>query len=164
MKTQPSVLIDRRAVTFGLLLAASPAVGAPSPCPATRVLFVCPAGTVKSAIAREFLRKRAAERNVAVEVQSRAIHTEDHVSPALAVQLRADGIDPRSDIARDLQPDDVAKADLIVAFDDATNAPALVKAEAWDIPSWNDQYAKAKAALTPKIDALIDRIESERCR
>ena len=164
MQTQPSFLIGRRAVTFGLLLATSPAVAAPLPCPATRILFVCPAGTVKSAIAREFLRKRALERNIVVAVQSRAIHVEDHVSPALAAQLRADGIDPRSDIARDVYPDDVAKADMIIAFDDATKASGLERTEAWDIPSWNDQYAKAKAALAPKIDALLDRIESGRCR
>lgn len=164
MQAQPSALTDRRAVTFGMLLAASPAFAAPVPCPATRVLFVCPAGTVKSAIAREFLRKRAAERSIAVEVQSRAIHTEDHVSPALAAQLRADGIGPRSDIARDVHSDDVAKADLIVAFDDATKARGLERAEAWDIPSWNDQYANAKGALAPKIDALLDRIHARPCR
>jgi protein-tyrosine-phosphatase len=163
METESSLLIGRRAVTIGLLLTAYRATAASPPCAPLQVLFVCPAGTVKSAIAREVLKKRASERNIFVQVQSRGIHTEDHVSSALAERLRAEAINTRSEIARDMQPGDVARADIIIAFDDAAKAPGLERSEAWDIPSWNEDYAVAKAALAPKVDALLDRIRSTPC-
>lgn len=157
-------MIDRRAAIVGLFLATDRATAALPPCPPPRVLFVCPAGTVKSAIARELLKRRAAERGIAVVVQSRGIHTEDHVSPALTERLRNDAINIRSEIQRDVQPDDVSRADMIIAFDAAAEAPGLERATAWAIPSWNDHYVEAKAAVLPKIDALLDQIRTATCR
>lgn len=164
MKTESRILIGRRAVSIGLFLAANRAFAASLPCAPPQILFVCPAGTVKSAIAREFLRKRAAERNMVIRVESRGIHTEDHASAALAEKLKAEGINTRSEIARDMQPGDLARADVVIAFDYAAKAPGMERSEAWDIPSWNENYAGAKAALLPKVDALLDRIRSTPCR
>ena len=49
--------VTRRTTFLALLLLARPAAAAQTkPCPPPRVLFVCPAGSVKSAIARESLR------------------------------------------------------------------------------------------------------------
>lgn len=156
-------LATRRSVAFGLLVLAGPAAAGPKPCPPPRVLFVCPAGTVKSAIAREELKRRAAARGLAVEVQSRGVDPEDHVSPALAAQLRADGLDPAAETLRGLTPADIARADVVIAFDEAAQAPGLGRARAWDIPSWNSQYAQAKAALAPKVEDLLDELARRQC-
>lgn len=164
MRTESGIPIGRRAVSIGLLLTANRAFAASLPCAPPQILFVCPAGTVKSAIAREFLKNRAAERAIVIQVQSRGIHIEDHVSAALAEKLEAEGINTRSEIARDLQPGDLARADVVIAFDDAAKAPGMERSEAWDIPSWNENYADAKAALVPKVDALLDRVKSAPCR
>ena len=87
--------VTRRTTVLGLLLLpAGGAAAKPGPCPPPRVLFVCPAGSVKSAIARETLKHAASRRGLAVDVQSRGVTPEDHVSPGLAARLRADGIDP----------------------------------------------------------------------
>lgn len=87
------------------------------------MLFVCPAGTVKSAIAHEALKRRAAERGVAVRVLSRGVHPEDHVSPALEAHLRADGLDVRTGPVRTLAAGDLAGEDIVIAFDEAAQAP-----------------------------------------
>ncbi len=124
-------------------------------CPPVRVLFVCPAGSVKSAIARETLRKRAAAEGVSVIVASRGVHPEDHLSATLAAKLKRDGIDPASEPLRGLMPSDIAQADLIIAFDEAADEPALRSARAWKTPSWNDHYDSAKADLEHRLTGLL---------
>ena len=57
---------NRRAVlAFGAVLALAPSIALTAPKPPV-VLFVCPAGTAKSAIARELFRKRARDRKSVV--------------------------------------------------------------------------------------------------
>jgi protein-tyrosine-phosphatase len=124
------------------------------------VLFVCPAGSVKSAIAREVLKRRAAREGVPVVVSSRGLHPEDHVSPALAASLRKDGIDPASEPLRALAPADIAQADILIAFDEASDTPLLQKAQAWKTPSWNADYAAAKADLDDRLTALMADIRA----
>jgi len=60
-------------------------------CAQAQVLFVCPAGTVKSAITRETLKARARAAGLQVQVRSRGVHPQDHVSRGLAANLRTDG-------------------------------------------------------------------------
>lgn len=154
--------VPRRHVLAAALLA----VGGPAlarPCPPARVLFVCPAGTVKSPIAREALKHRAAARRMTVAVQSRGVHPEDHLTPQLAARLAADGIDPRAEPVQALTAADVAQADVVIAFDEAAKAPNLAGARVWDVPSWKG-YDEAKAALDPKIEALLDELARRPCR
>ena len=146
--------VGRRGFGAGLVLLIVPSL-TKAACKPRQVLFVCPAGSVKSAIARETLIARAAERQIAVKVQSRGIHPEDHVSAELAAHLAEDGLNPGREPLRALLPSDVDAADIVVAFDDAATEPGLERARRWDIPSWNADYAKAKAALTPQIEALL---------
>ncbi len=156
--------LNRRGVALGLLLLAGGRAAHATPCPPPTVLFVCPAGTVKSAIARETLKRRAAERGAPVRVTSRGVHPEDHVSPGLRASLLEDGIDPAAEPLRGLEPQDVSHADIVIAFDEAAQAPALQGARVWDIPSWNTRYPEAKAALASKIDALLDELAARPCR
>lgn len=162
--TRSPAYATRRTTVLALLLLARPAAAAQvKPCPPPRVLFVCPAGSVKSAIARESLRHSASRRGLAVVVQSRGVTPEDHVSPGLAARLRADGIDPAAEPLRRLEPGDAAHADIVIAFDEAARAPGLAQARAWDIPSWNSQYDGARAALAPKMEALLDELAAGGC-
>lgn len=154
-------VLTRRSVALGLLCAPGMVRAQTAPCgPPPTVLFVCPAGTVKSAIAREALKTRASAAGLAVQVRSRGLHPEDHVSPGLAANLRADGIDPAAEPARPLADADVAAADIVIAFDEATQAPALKAARSWDIPSWNADYAGAKAAMATRMDALVAELKA----
>lgn len=147
-----SSTFSRRAML--LALAAAPASALAAPCPPPRVLFVCPAGTVKSPIARNLLRAKARSLGLTLEVRSRGVVVEDHVSEALAGRLRADRIDPASEPAIALAADDVSKADIVIAFDAAADDPRLGRAQAWRTPSWNGDYDAAKADMLSRIDAL----------
>ena len=155
-------MIHRRDLLLALL-AVSPTPVWAAPCPPPKVLFVCPAGTVKSAIARETLKRRAAERGVAVRAVSRGVHPEDHVSPGLAANLKVDGIDPRVEPVHAFTPADLTGVTVVVAFDEAALAPGLAQARPWDIPSWNSDYDHAKAVLAVKIEALLDEFAARRC-
>jgi len=158
------VLVRRRLLlAAGGLVLAAPAWAQKAPCARPRVLFVCPAGTVKSAIARETLKRRAADRGVAVSVASRGLHPEDHVSPALASRLKADGIDPGAEPVRALAPADLAVPDILVAFDEAAQAPGLEHARVWDIPSWNSDYDHARSALAVQVETLLDELNKRPC-
>jgi protein-tyrosine-phosphatase len=142
---------------------------AEKPCAVTRVLFVCPLGVVKSAIAREELRRITKARGLSVQVQSRGVeppkdHPENDISPALATHLREENIDPFADPLRRLSPGDVRQADITIAFDEAAAAPGLEQARAWKSPSWNNQYLDAKAALSQNMQALADELAARPCR
>lgn len=158
-----TTILTRRGVALAMLAFAGPAFSAPGPCPTPRVLFVCPAGTVKSAIAREALKARAGARGVAVIVRSRGVHLEDHVSPGLAANLKADGIDPTAEPALALAPSDIAWADFVIGFDEAALAPGMGQARAWDIPSWNSDYASARQAQASRIEMLLTELAARPC-
>ena len=157
--------IDRRGLLAGLavLPLAHPASAA-APCPVADLLFVCPSGTVKSAIARGVLKRRARERGIAVRAWSRGLPIEDHVSPALAAKLQADGVDPRAAPPRPLAAADLDRAGTVIAFDEAAKAPGLERARVWDIPGFLSDYEGAKAGLAPRIEALLDELQSRACR
>ena len=155
----PSAAVDRRAVVLGLAVALASRSAIAAGCP-LRVLFVCPAGSVKSAIAREALKRRAAEAGLAVAVSSRGVHPEDHVTPTLAANLRTDGLDPAAEPLRALAPSDVAQADLVIAFDAASDEPMLRSARTWKTPSWNDHYAEAKADLDDRLIGLLAELKA----
>lgn len=162
-RSEPTRFPSRRSLAAGLLWFAAPAV-AKAACRAPSVLFVCPVGTVKSPIAREHLRRAAVARGLAVEVRSRGVEPADHVSPALAAHLKEDGVDTVSEPVRKLAPADIARADIVIAFDEAVQAPGMAQARVWDVPSWNSNYAEAKAALAPKIEALVEELAGRPCQ
>ena len=127
-----------------------------------KILFVCQAGTAKSAIAREIFKRRARERGIPVDVFSRGIVVEDHVSQELRKKLRDDGINTNAEPATRLRPADWAKADILVNFNPL---PASVKhndVRDWtDVPSINDDYANARSLMTKRIDALLSEIAAK---
>ena len=125
----------------------------------TRVLFICQFGSVKSPVAREWLRRRAAERQISVVVEARGLTPEEHASPALVAALKADGIDPKTDPLRQFTARDAAAADIVILFDKAPAVSALSKTRDWsDLGSMNTGYPAARADLLIRLDRLLDEI------
>lgn len=158
---------DRHVTTRRMVLAAGVLFlprRARADCPSTRILFVCPAGTVKSAIAREVLKARAKALALPVEVRSRGLKVEDHVSPDLEARLERDGVDVKAQPAQAFTPTDAAWADVLIAFDAAATSPGLSRARAWSTPSWNADYDRAKADLDERLGALLTELSSRPCR
>ncbi|MFL5297097.1 MAG: hypothetical protein ACJ798_12020 [Phenylobacterium sp.] len=154
-------ILDRRHVLGALgAFAAAPAIAA---CPPARVLFVCQFGTVKSPFARELLRRRARERGLAVSVSARGLTPADHATTAFLASARADGVDPRAEQVRRLEPRDLAQADVVVSFEPPQPA-GLPGARDWsDTPSFGD-YPAARRNVLARIEALLDEIARRPCR
>lgn len=147
------------------ILTASLAVMAASACTRTRstkvpkILFVCQSGTVKSAVAREIMRRRAAQRGISVEVISRGLILEDHVSHGLREKLAADGINPGADPAQKLSEADWRSADVVVIFNPLPAEARPADLRDWtDLPSMNDEYPAARAILDQRIERLLDEL------
>lgn len=162
-RTSPPAHLGRRAVVIAMGLALAPGL-AKAACPPVRVLFVCPAGSVKSAIAREALRGRAADEGVSLSVSSRGVRPEDHVSLGLAAKLKADGLNPTSEPLRALAEPDIGQADIVIAFDEASDEPMLRSARAWKTPSWNGDYAAAKTDLDGRLALLLVELKARAAR
>ncbi len=150
---------NRRAVmAFGAMLATAPAIALAAPKPLV-VLFICQAGTAKSAIARELFRKRAKERGIAATAFSRGLRIEDHISVPLRQRLDAEAIDTRRDGFFNLKPRDVRAADIVVTFALLPAAYRSDKLRDWSaVPSVNDAWPAARADLDRRIDALLDKL------
>ena len=124
-----------------------------------RVLFVCQYGTVKSALARELFRKRAAERRIPAIAFSRGITPAEHLSAAARTSMAADGIDTTRDPLRKLAPADLRKADIVVIFNPLPVKLATRPTRDWvATPSVNDDYRNARLEFDRRIDALLDEI------
>ncbi|HVM21704.1 MAG TPA: hypothetical protein VM308_00185 [Sphingomicrobium sp.] len=143
-----------------LILASAALLAAPTSANAQRrprILFVCQFGSVKSPIARELLKRAAQRRGVRLEVSARGITPEDHISAELKARLASEGINPAAEPLRQLRPEDVAAADLVVGF--AKLPPKLLPrhfADWTDLPSMNNDYIGARALLDVRIEQLLD--------
>jgi len=154
----------RRNILTGLAALALPRPAlAEKACWTPRILFVCPMGSVKSAIARELLRREAKARGMVWEVHSRGINPVVDISPGLAAHLREAGINPLADPLRQFTKADTRYADITIAFDEAAVVPGLEHARKWHSPSWNDDYANAKAVMDARIPILADEIAKRPC-
>ena len=124
------------------------------------VLFVCEAGTVKSPIAREHMRRLVREHGAMINVQSRGIAPENHMTPELAAALMTDGIDVTREPARKLAIADLQAADVIVIFNPLPAALGVWPVRDWtDVPSMNQDYAASRAILIPRLGSLMSELE-----
>lgn len=138
---------------------AQPALAADKP----QILLVCQFGSVKSAIARELLIRRAASRGIALHAWSRGITPEEHLSPTLSAQLHAEQIDPTRQPLTALSAVDVDAANMVIAFDPLPFTVSGGKLLDWsDVPSMNSSYDAARKVLDERIDALLDRLQQTR--
>lgn len=127
------------------------------------ILLVCQFGTVKSPIARELLKRSAAERHISLEVDARGITPQRHITPELLNRLAKDGINPEAEPLRKLGREDIAAADLVIAFDKLPADYRPRRLEDWsDLPSMVNDYAHARAILDARIGALLDRLSANR--
>ena len=157
--------LHRRSLLFGaVILVFTPALaGAAVTSGTPHILLICQFGTVKSPIARELLKRRAAERDVAVDVTARGITPQQHITPELLGRLASDGINPAAEPLRKLRPEDIARADLVVAFDQLPADYHPRRLEDWsDLPSMVNDYDHARAVLESRINTLLDRLSPRR--
>ena len=155
------MVLDRRSLLYGAgIFALIPRLGTAAPAKRSpRILFVCQFGTVKSPIARELLKRRAAERHIVVQVAARGITPEQHITPELLERLGREGINPAAEPLKKLGPEDVAAADLVIAFDKLPTDYHPHALEDWsDLPSMLKDYEHARVVLDARITTLLDHL------
>jgi protein-tyrosine-phosphatase len=125
--------------------------------PAKTLVFVCEHGSVKSVIAAAFFNRIAEEQKLDCRAISRGTAPEAAVPTAVASNLKKDGFDVAAFKPQHLVPAEGVEAVRVVAFCEVNEG--LVepgKVASWvDIPPASTDYEKAKAAMLPKIEALI---------
>ena len=142
-----------------LALTSHPALASDRP----QILLVCQFGTVKSAITRELLIRRASERGIALKAWSRGITPGDHLSPVLKARLGAEQIDPGRQSVQPLSTRDIERADMVIAFDPLPSLFSRAKVQDWsDVPSMNSSYDAARRVVDKKINALLDQLSRKR--
>lgn len=150
------------AAAGAMLQTASSVFAAPNGHHVSKVLFVCSAGTVKSAIARELFLKRARERNIPVDVFSRGIDPANHVSPLLASRLAERAINPARISVQRLAQSDLDIADIVVVFDTLPLGLTSMAALDWTAqPSFNDHFDIAWPWAAARIETLLDELQQQ---
>lgn len=152
----------RRAIIIAGALAVagfSPARAALAAGDRPRILFICQFGTARSPTAREVMKRHAAERGFAVDVISRGITPEDHLSAEVHDKLLAMGIDRNAEAVQPLGGGDLASADIVVLLNKLSVPIVHANVRDWsDLPSMGEDFGNAMAALHRRVAALADEI------
>jgi len=155
--------VDRRTLILALLMAAIavPAMGATRPARPAKILFVCQFGSVKSPIARELLKRRAAQLGIKVDVKARGITPELHLPEEIRRTLARDGIDPTAEPIQRLAAADIHGADLVIFFDELPARYTPKHSLDWtDLPSIVNNYRAARQSLDQRIDQLLKQLSA----
>lgn len=133
---------------------------------ATKVVFVCEHGNVKSLMAASYFNQLAAQRGLPFHAVSRGVAPDSTTVPtAIVAGLHTDGFDVSDFHPAKISNADVAGAARTVAI--STDVPASVHVdeqaiERWtDVPPASSDYDAARASLQAHVAALLDRLASK---
>src|SRR5262245_59474435 len=99
-----------------------------------RILFLCPHGAAKSALAAAYCQQLAAAHDIQLQVMSAGTDPDSEVAPAVVELLRAEDIDVTGQRPRRVTQEDLVRADRIISLgcDLRDLAPAGSAIERWD--------------------------------
>ena len=135
--------------------------------PQSTIVFVCEHGSSKSLVAAELFNRAAQQRGIATRAVSRAVSekiVEATVPTTLVHSLSGDGFDDATFRPQPLTTAEAKNASHVVVINydanvDAAGGRAL---ERWTIVHpVTVEYDGAKAELSSRIDALIERLTAE---
>ena len=125
------------------------------------ILFVCQFGSVKSALAREVFRKKAAAHGLHLNIMSRALTPEDHAAPGFLTQVTSEGFNLAADPLRKLDAPLLKSADIVVIFDSLPDGLTRADVRDWRLmASMNEDYAHARPDLEARLDKLLVELEA----
>jgi len=125
------------------------------------ILFMCPHGAAKSVLASAYFQRLAKERGLNVRVTSAGTQPDGQVAPAVAAHLITNGYAVPVVTPRQVTPDDVATADVVISIGcDLKGLPAprgaLIR---WDdVPSPSENLASADEAIRKRVIELIEEL------
>jgi len=124
-----------------------------------RILFVCLHGAAKSVLAAADCERLAATRGLHITADFVGTEPDADIAPAVAVALRADGVDLGGRKPRLVTSQDVTVADRVVAFGCELGAAAApgTRVDQWtEVPAVSDGLPAARAAIRARLERLLD--------
>lgn len=127
-----------------------------------RVVFVCLHGSAKSLIAAEHLNRLAESQGLRVRGESAGLEPDADVPPGVVAGLGRDGFAVDLYRPRQLTPDMLEQAALVVlcGCDLPASVPSAARVERWDdLPLVSDGYDTARTAILDRLTRLIVLLE-----
>jgi arsenate reductase (thioredoxin) len=125
------------------------------------ILFICHHGSAKSLIAASYLNRVAEERGLQLSASCAGTEPDAAVPPKVVTSLANEGIDVAGFTPRQVTPELLRDASLIVTLGcdlGAIGGDAL-HVEDWnDLPFVSDGYERARDAIVERVDQLIERL------
>ena len=127
-----------------------------------QVLFVCEHGAAKSVFAGSYFNVLAEREGLNVRAVARGTDPDAEIAERVQADAEAAGLPLCTARPILLSPDDVAEADLLVAFDLTSAALGTpTPHEAWDgLPSLKQEFEPAKAAIMARVEALVAELKA----
>jgi arsenate reductase len=130
------------------------------------VVFVCEHGTVKSVLALAWFRKYAAERGLAVRAVSRGTALDPAIPAPVIAGMQREGISPGPFTPTLFSDSDIAKAALVVSFDNPdaqSRAAGRTKTSGWNnLPAVSADYRVASDTIRARVKRLVDSLAAMR--
>jgi arsenate reductase len=118
----------------------------------TKVFFVCLQRSAKSVIAAEQLRRLAAQRGIAVAVDSAGLEPDDAILPRVVQGLREEGIDVSARRPRKPTGTDVEQATAVVTCDLWPLAAGARRIERWDdVPAVSEDFKRTRDVIVARV-------------
>ena len=134
-------------------------VAADAPTGASKIVFVCEHGSVKSLIAASYFNRSAEARGLPYRAVARGTAPEPTVPAPVREGLHAIGVDVSSYVPKLFQASDLKGASLVVSFDQniAATVDGRVRQLNWDdLPAVLTNYARGRDAIVMQVDSLIE--------
>jgi len=126
---------------------------------ASKIVFVCEHGSVKSLIAASYFNRSAEARGLPYRAVARGTAPEPAVPAPVQEGLRAIGVDVSAYVPKLFQASDLEGASLVISFDQNITATVddRVRQLKWDdLPAVLTDYARGRDAIVTQVDSLID--------
>lgn len=129
-----------------------------------KVIFMCPHNAAKSVMAAAYCARAAQQAKLSLNIDSAGTEPSEHVSPAVADLLRAEGIEVGAHRPRRVTAEELAAADYIVSLgcDLAEFSVDPARVLRWDdVPAPSQNLVGAQSAIRAHVAAFMDTIDDQ---
>lgn len=124
------------------------------------VVFVCAHGAAKSVLAGSYFNLLAAQQGIPARAIARGTEPDAEVSERVRLDVDAVGATLCVEQPTRLMHDDIANADLLVAFDLDEHELGAVPQRSWNsLPPLSGDFERARAAIVAHVQELVAELK-----
>lgn len=126
-----------------------------------KLLFLCPHGAAKSVVAAALVQEATSDAGMTVDVSNAGTDPDPDLNPIVVGYLTEASM-PLPGPPRDVQPADIATADIVVNIGcDLAGLPTPDTLIEWEIPDFSDDPEAAFAALHAQTSELVEQLRTQ---